>query len=198
MESNMTVRQRVGERARDAFIVDGMDCADEIREIEDRLGHLAGVDRLQFDLVRRRLLVEGSIAEGEVRRVIQTLGMRARLEGETAPPPAFWERHGRLVTAVMCGATLAVAGLLILRGVGDRITVPLLAISAVAAAGCTQAAGSNEPSGLHLRCSSSRLHVSWLEREKQRLPLDFRSGRLTRRFQRRFNPETYQLGLRQQ
>jgi Cd2+/Zn2+-exporting ATPase len=132
MESNMTEGRKVSDGARASFIVDGMDCADEIRQIEDKLEHLPGVDRLQFDLVRRRLLVDGSIAEGEVRRAIQLLGMRARLEGETAPSPAFWERHGRLVTAVISGVSLAVAGLLILRGVGDRITVPLLAISAMA------------------------------------------------------------------
>src|SRR5581483_5752570 len=103
-----------------------------IRQIEDKLGRVPGVDRLQFDLVRRRLLVDGSITEGEVRRAIHSLGMRARLEGETTPSPTFWVRHGRLVTAVISGVMLAVAGLLILRGVGGRITVPLLAISAIA------------------------------------------------------------------
>jgi Cd2+/Zn2+-exporting ATPase len=132
MESNMTVPRSVRDTARAAFIVDGLHCADEIRQIEDGLVHLPGVDRLQFDLVRRRVLVEGDIAEGEVRRVFQTLGMRACLEGQTAPLPTFWERHGRLITAVISGVTLAIAGLLILRGVGDRVTVPLLAVSAVA------------------------------------------------------------------
>ena len=128
----MTETPKVRDGARATFIVDGMDCADEIRQIENKLGHIPGVDRLQFDLVRRLLLVEGTIAEGEVRRAIQSLGMRARLEGATTPPPSLWARQGRLVTAVISGVTLAIAGLLILRGGGDRITVPLLAISAVA------------------------------------------------------------------
>lgn len=132
LQSNSTESPKVRDGARATFIVDGMDCADEIRQIEDKLGHVPGVDRLQFDLMRRRLLVDGSIAEGEVRRAIQALGMSARLGGGTTPPPTFWSRHGRLVTAVMSGVTLAAAGSLILRGVGDRITVPLLAISAVA------------------------------------------------------------------
>lgn len=43
-----------------------MDRTNETGQREDRPGWLLGVDRLQFDLVRRRLLVDGSIAEGEV------------------------------------------------------------------------------------------------------------------------------------
>lgn len=79
----MALSRKTRDSARTAFVVDGMDCADEIRQIEDKLGHAPGVDRLHFDLVRRRLLVDGNIAEGEIRRAIQSLGMHARLEGRT-------------------------------------------------------------------------------------------------------------------
>lgn len=63
------------------FIVDGMDCADEIRQIEGKLRSLSGVANLQFDLMRRRLIVDGSISAGDVQHAIKQLGMRARREG---------------------------------------------------------------------------------------------------------------------
>ncbi|HST57316.1 MAG TPA: cation transporter, partial [Longimicrobium sp.] len=48
-----------GQGRREVFEVEGMDCADEVRLIEGKLGNLPGVTRLAFDLVGRRLTVEG-------------------------------------------------------------------------------------------------------------------------------------------
>ena len=62
-----------------------MDCADEVRLIESKLGNLPGVTKLEFDLVRQRLVVEGSIAVAEIQRGVKELGMAARLEGEEVP-----------------------------------------------------------------------------------------------------------------
>ncbi|MFX7760067.1 heavy metal-associated domain-containing protein, partial [Acinetobacter baumannii] len=53
--------RRVGYKVEDgdvkqaSFIVEGMDCADEVRQIEDKLGRLPGVTNLGFDLINRRL-----------------------------------------------------------------------------------------------------------------------------------------------
>lgn len=130
--------ERVGYRVEDgtarrhAFTVSGMDCADEVRLIEGKLGNLPGVTKLDFDLVRHRLIVEGSIAVAEVQRGVKELGMTALPEGEEAPTATFWERRGRLVTTVVAGVALGLA--LILGQVdGSRaVIVGLLGLSTIA------------------------------------------------------------------
>lgn len=130
--------RRIGYRVEDkkvasaAFIVEGMDCADEVRQIEDKLGGIPGVTKLQFDLMRSRLVVEGSIAPSEVERVVRRLGMRVRREGEPVRLVGFWEKRGRLVTTVLSGLFLCAGGLSILAGVPRSIVVPMLAASAIA------------------------------------------------------------------
>ena len=130
--------QRIGYRVEaeanrvTSFTVEGMDCADEIRQIQDTLGKLSDVSKLHFDLIGRRLTVEGSIAESEVQRTIRTLGMTAHPQGEQVRPATFWEKQGRLITTAASGIFLAAAGMLILSGNQRNVTVPLLAISAVA------------------------------------------------------------------
>ena len=88
---------------RDVFEVEGMDCADEVPLIEEKLGGLPGVSRLAFDLVGRRLTVEGEITAPEIERAVAQLGMRARLVGEARPELSWWERRGRLALAVLSG-----------------------------------------------------------------------------------------------
>jgi Cd2+/Zn2+-exporting ATPase len=114
-----------------AFIIDGMDCADEIRQIESKLGRLPGVSRLQFDLVRRRLVVEGSISAPEVQRAVKEIGMQARREGEQVKPPTYWEKHGRLTVTIISGTLLLIGGVLILSGAPRYVLVPILAASAI-------------------------------------------------------------------
>jgi Cd2+/Zn2+-exporting ATPase len=101
---------RVGYRVKDdspvrreVFEVEGMDCADEVRLIEGKLGKLPGVARLGFDVVNRRLTVEGEIAAAEVERAVAQLGMRALLLGEERAEATWWERRGRLVLAAVSG-----------------------------------------------------------------------------------------------
>ena len=130
--------RRIGYRVEDgdprsvAFTIDGMDCADEVRQIEGKLGPLPGVTKLQFDLMRRRLVVEGSIAATEVERVVKQLGMRARREGEEVRQAGFWEKRGRLVVTAVSGVLLAIGGVAILAGAPRSVVVPLLAGSAIA------------------------------------------------------------------
>jgi Cd2+/Zn2+-exporting ATPase len=125
-------RVEEGDPSSAAFTIEGMDCADEVRQIEDKLGPLPGVAKLQFDLMRRRLVVEGSIAATEVERVVKQLGMRARREGEEVRPVGFWEKRGRLVVTAVSGVLLAIGGLAILAGAPRSVVVPLLATSAIA------------------------------------------------------------------
>ena len=133
---------RVGYRAkdvtgaarRDVFDVEGMDCADEVRLIENRLGNLPGVTSLGFDLVGRRLSVVGEITAGEVERAVAQLGMRARLIGEEREESSWWQRHGRLTLAAVSGvlwASSLIAGPLL----ENESAAAALAVGAMVAGG---------------------------------------------------------------
>jgi Zn2+/Cd2+-exporting ATPase len=114
------------------FLVKDMCCADEVRLVEAALTGVPGVTRLDFDLVRRRLVVVGTVTAATVQRSIKRVGLLARLEGEEVAAPTFWERRGRLSVTVLSGVAL-IAGLLAeWTGLGNRISIPLLALSTVA------------------------------------------------------------------
>lgn len=121
-----------GEATQANFIVEQMDCADEARQIENKLGKLPGVTDLSFDLISKRLKVEGTITSEEVQRAIKEIGMTARPEGEAQRELTFWERRGRQVTTLISGVFLVLGVALDWSGVTEYATVPLLAISTVA------------------------------------------------------------------
>ena len=121
-----------GESTQASFIVEGMDCADEVRLIEDKLGKLPGVTNLAFDLMNRRLKVDGAITSPEIQRAIKEIGMTARPESEQARELSFWERRGRHVTTVISGIFLVLGLALEWYGVAEYVAVPMLAISTVA------------------------------------------------------------------
>ncbi len=122
------------ETRRASFIVEGMDCADEVRQIEDKLGGLPGLTNLAFDLMARRLTVEGVVSSAEVARALKDIGMTARPEGDEARPLSFWGRRGRLVMTAVSGFFLALGLTLGWSGFRLAIQVPILAISTVAGA----------------------------------------------------------------
>ena len=116
---------------RHTFIVEGMDCADEVRQLEGKLGPLPGVTQLRFDLVGRKLTVEGAITVGEIQRAVKEIGMSARAEGQATVPLTFWERRGRLTVAAISGVLLT-AGLVVSWTGGPSFAeVALLALSAI-------------------------------------------------------------------
>src|SRR5690606_4265394 len=119
---------------REVFEIEGMDCADEVRLIEGRLGNFPGVSRLGFDLVNRRLTVEGEIAASEVERVVASLGMRAHLVGKEREKASWWEKRGRLALAALAGV-LWVFSLAAEHLLGAEPIAAALAIGAMVAAG---------------------------------------------------------------
>lgn len=129
--------RRLGYRVQDAaiqrltFIVEGMDCADEVRQIEAKLGPLPGIANLQFDLINRRLRVEGSVTPAEVQRAIKDIGLTARPEGQAAVPRTFWERRGRLAMATASGALLVIGVVTRWLGGSQALEISALALSAV-------------------------------------------------------------------
>ena len=119
------------DKPRHTLIIDGMDCADEVRQLEAKLGPLPGVTQLRFDLVGRKLTVEGAITVGEIQRAVKEIGMTARAEGQTTVRLTFWERRGRIAVAALSGVLL-MAGLLVSWTAGPPVAeVALLALSAI-------------------------------------------------------------------
>lgn len=121
-----------GKPAQASFIVEQMDCADEARQIENKLGKLPGVTNLSFDFVNRRLKVEGSITSPEIQRAIKEIGMTARPEGEERLEPSFWERRGKLVVTIISGVFLTLGVALEWSEASRYFTVSLLLVSLVA------------------------------------------------------------------
>ncbi|OJW25524.1 MAG: hypothetical protein BGO49_10785 [Planctomycetales bacterium 71-10] len=111
-----------------------MDCAEEVRQIEDKLGHLPGVTNLQFDLLNRRLTVEGAITSPEIERALEDIGMSARPAGEETKVSSFWERRGRMVLMALSGLCLASGLALDWSGLPPIFHIPLFALSSVTGA----------------------------------------------------------------
>ena len=121
-----------GDGGRAVFLIDGMDCADEVRLIEGALHNHPGVRALQFDVVRHRLVVDGPVASAEVQRLVNGLGMTARPEGASAAPASFWNRRGRLVMTITAGLALGAAVLVGRLDGRSAATMALLAVSTLA------------------------------------------------------------------
>ena len=120
-----------GEKRRHVFLVEGMDCADEVRQLDAKLGPLPGVTQLRFDLVGRKLTVEGAITVGEIQRAVKEIGMTARAEGQATVPLTFWERRGRLTVAALSGVLLTAGLVVSWTGGPSNAEVALLALSAI-------------------------------------------------------------------
>lgn len=129
--------RRVGYKVEDgaakkaSFIVGGMDCADEVWQIEDKLGRLPGVTNLGFDLINRRLKVEGAITAAEVQRAIKEIGMTARAESEEQKQLTFWEHRGRLIVTIISGIFLVLGVGFEWLKIGESLVIPFLAISII-------------------------------------------------------------------
>ena len=65
----------------DQFSIPNMDCRSEEAAIRDRLGRLAGIERLDFDLKGRRLAVAHRLTAEPILAALQEIGMRASLDG---------------------------------------------------------------------------------------------------------------------
>jgi Cd2+/Zn2+-exporting ATPase len=93
-----------------------MDCHEEVKILERRLGRLSGLESLDADVMRQRLRITydaARLSTDAITEAVAQTGMRAWLEHEQpAPPRADWRRH--LVTA---SGVLFAAGLIVQLGV---------------------------------------------------------------------------------
>jgi Cd2+/Zn2+-exporting ATPase len=92
--------------------IDGMCCAEEIATLKRALNGIVPEERLAFDLLNGRLMVEGGESSaGAVIAAVNTTGMRAvRWSDHLARQQAgesFWSRHGRVVCAGLSASAIA-------------------------------------------------------------------------------------------
>ena len=92
------------------FRMHGMDCAEEVSLLKDELGPLVGgVDRLSFDLLNRKLIVDARGAKVSASDVIDSVartGMRAEIwtdSRKTSVEQSFWQQNGRMLLTITSG-----------------------------------------------------------------------------------------------
>ena len=90
--------------------IHGMDCAEEVAVLKRELGPLVGgEERLAFDILDGRLIVEPGAAEVSAEALIQAIkrtGMRAEVwrdENQDEADASFWRRRGRTVLTAASG-----------------------------------------------------------------------------------------------
>ena len=111
----------VGRPLRSAFLVQGMDCPDELRMIEDKLRPMEGVLDLEANFLEGRLVVfhEPSLPVQHIARAIRQAGFDAVFEEEhVGPRPAprrmfrqvnWWPIDGKGLLALASGVLLLAA-----------------------------------------------------------------------------------------
>jgi Zn2+/Cd2+-exporting ATPase len=134
------VVRKAGYRVRDqvaapitTYTVEGLCCATEARQIEGKLIGHPDVRRLSFDIVQKRMTVEGGVPPAHVERLVAQLGMKASREAGDAEGEAA-DRRRRLLFVGVAG--LLWAGALITRYLlRSDIFTGVLAMSAIVAGG---------------------------------------------------------------
>ena len=96
------------------FKISGMDCADEVAVLKRELGPLVGEDRLAFDILSGKLIIDVdsiNVSNQQIIQKISTTGMRADVwsdSGGEKGSGGLWQRHKRSILT----ATSGVLGLL--------------------------------------------------------------------------------------
>ncbi len=98
------------------FKIRGMDCAEEITALRKTVGPLAGVERLDFNLLNGTMTVRidsREIGEDTIRSAVREAGLEALpfSAGESSTRETFWQKNGRTVMCIASGFFL-VAGFL--------------------------------------------------------------------------------------
>ena len=95
------------------FKIHGMDCAEEVAVLKRAVGPVVGgEDRLAFDILNGRMIVEGSADANigaAVVRAVHATGMRAEpwQDRTAAARTTFWEQNGRIALTVTSACFLA-------------------------------------------------------------------------------------------
>ncbi len=87
------------------LIVEGMDCADESRPIENRLSKIDGIEDIQFNLLKNELMLQHSIPVSQIQEELKELGFTSRLKGQidTQESISFWQKHRSFILTALSG-----------------------------------------------------------------------------------------------
>lgn len=137
----MTTRQTI-------FLIDELDCAEEVRQLRAELERSAGIEQLDFDVMGHRMYVTfeaESISEDDIAARIAGLKMRARVVPGSAgsanasdptnqrPPESAWQRWGRAAMTAAAGSLLLIAAAI--HAVSAQSLPAALGLESVPAAG---------------------------------------------------------------
>ncbi len=117
------------------YHVEGMDCHDEVRLLERRLGDLPGLEEFTADILNQRLRVAHDAARlsaVEVAEAVNATGMHAWLEHERPSRVSSGTTAGRLLLVVVSGAAFAAGLCLQALGVGRAFVLPAYGAAIVA------------------------------------------------------------------
>jgi len=116
------------------LVVEGMDCPDESRPIEDRLKKLDDVQNIQFNLVANKLILEHSCPTNEIQNTLKELGFKSELAEmvQKKSGQTFWQQHKMLIFTVISGIFAIAGGTLRYLQFSDIITIPILLIAVIA------------------------------------------------------------------
>jgi Cd2+/Zn2+-exporting ATPase len=123
------------EHAEAVFRVEGLDCQDEVAQLERCLGRLAGVEAVEADVFSRRLRVTydgAKLTSGAIAEAVARAGLRAWPEDGVPPAVAAAPLGHRAALAGVSGVALAAAAVLEFAGTGTALVAPLLAVAVVA------------------------------------------------------------------
>jgi len=125
--------KETSELKKTALIVEGMDCPDESRPIEERLKKIVGIHNIQFNLIARKLILEHTIPISEIQRSLREIGFNSELaeQVQKKTEQSFWQKHGMLCLTVTSGLFVVIGGILRYLEFPDALTIPLLLIAII-------------------------------------------------------------------
>ncbi|TWT45855.1 putative cadmium-transporting ATPase [Phycisphaerae bacterium RAS1] len=117
--------------------IDGMDCAEEIAALRAALGPLSGIQKIDFNLLERRMTVQFTpeqVGDEAIIRAVQRTGLRAtpfREAAEYADDRSLWRRRGRTLMTAVSGVLLVAGFVAHVGAAGWRTAIGEHALSAI-------------------------------------------------------------------
>ncbi len=117
-------------RKESVFVVNGMDCADEARPIEEALKKIDGVYSVKFNLVANKLIVEHSVPLQTIHQTLRRIGFEAVLADQPSRKKnTFWQRQGVFILTLTSGLFVATGLVLSYFHVPETFTIPIYVVA---------------------------------------------------------------------
>ncbi len=116
-----------------AFIITGMDCADESRPIEKELMRLQGIQDISFNLIANKLTVRHTIPENKIISALKRIGFDARSENKSQILTRFslWRKYKLLILTILSGV-FAISGMILnLTNFQNTVILPFFLVAVI-------------------------------------------------------------------